>query len=133
MDPPLSHLLSSADAIRDEQIARAMPVPLVPVPLPPRPSHDVLRTLLPQPPAHVVAPMRLADAHERFFFTPVLSEPSGETQRRTGFVHEAVASDLNDFSNWKAYLCGPPIMVDSVKDLLIQHGVQEDDIYADAY
>jgi len=75
----------------------------------------------------------LADSHDRFFFTPVLSEPSGETARRTGFVHEAVASDLSDFSNWKAYLCGPPIMVDSVKDLLKQHGVHDDDIYADAY
>ena len=75
----------------------------------------------------------LANTHEQFFFTPVLSEPSGKTKRRTGFVHEAIAADLSNFANWKAYLCGPPIMVDSVKDLLKQHDVHDDDIYADAY
>ena len=46
---------------------------------------------------------------------------------------EAIAADLSNFANWKAYLCGPPIMVDSVKGLLKQHDVHDDDIYADAY
>ena len=68
-----------------------------------------------------------------FHFTPVLSEPSGATERRTGFVHEAVAADFNGFDGWKAYICGPPVMVESVAELLKDQGVAGDDIYADAY
>lgn len=75
----------------------------------------------------------LAREHANFHFTPVLSEPSDETARRTGFVHEAVATDINDFSGWKVYLCGPPIMVESVVGVLKDRGLGEDDIYADAY
>ena len=75
----------------------------------------------------------LARSHANFHFTPVLSEPLGETARRTGFVHEAVAADLGDFYGWKAYLCGPPVMVESVADLMKNRGVSEGDIYADAY
>lgn len=75
----------------------------------------------------------LAEEHTNFHFTPVLSEPSTSTDRRTGFVHEAIATDLSGFENWKAYLCGPPIMVESVAKLVKERGVHEDDIYADAY
>lgn len=75
----------------------------------------------------------LAKEHDHFHFTPVLSEPSGGTDRRVGFVHEAIADDLTAFPDWKAYLCGPPIMVESVAKLLKDRGVHEDDIYADAY
>ena len=75
----------------------------------------------------------LTEEHAHFHFTPVLSEASSKTDRRTGFVHEAIEDDLPSFDGWKAYLCGPPIMVDSVTKLLKERGVHEDDIYADAY
>jgi len=75
----------------------------------------------------------LTEEHAHFHFTPVLSEASSKTDRRTGFVHEAIKDDLPSFEGWKAYLCGPPIMVDSVIKLLKERGVHEDDIYADAY
>ena len=75
----------------------------------------------------------LAEEHAHFHFTPVLSEASGETNRRTGFVHEAIGIDLPAFDDWKAYLCGPPIMVESVTKLLKDRGVHEGNIYADAY
>ena len=75
----------------------------------------------------------LTEEHAHFHFTPVLSEASGKTDRRTGFVHNAIEDDLASFDGWKAYLCGPPIMVDSVAKLLKERGVHEDDIYADAY
>jgi len=75
----------------------------------------------------------LAETHANFHFTPVLSEASGDTERRTGFVHEAIGEDHKNFAGWKAYLCGPPIMVESVAKLLKERGVHEDDIYADAY
>ena len=75
----------------------------------------------------------LASAHKNFYFTPVLSEPVGKTDRRKGFVHEAVAADLIKFNGWKAYLCGPPIMVESVSKLLQDRGLDDDQIYADSY
>jgi len=75
----------------------------------------------------------LAREHKYFHFTPVLSEPSAETERRTGLVHEAVGADLEAFEGWKAYLCGPPVMVESVAALLKERGVADCDIYADAY
>jgi len=57
----------------------------------------------------------LAAAHPRFRFTVVLSEPSGQTNRRTGFVHAAVAADFDELDGCKAYLAGPPAMVEAGK------------------
>ena len=76
---------------------------------------------------------KLSDERRNFYFTPVLSEPSVPTDRRTGFVHEAVAADHHNFNCWKAYICGPPIMVESVIEILKGRGMLEDDIYSDAF
>jgi len=75
----------------------------------------------------------LAREHGQFSFTPVLSAPSGETRRRTGFVHEAVAVDIASFAGWKTYLCGPPPMVNAMIELLHQRGLGDQDIHADAF
>jgi CDP-4-dehydro-6-deoxyglucose reductase/ferredoxin-NAD(P)+ reductase (naphthalene dioxygenase ferredoxin-specific) len=75
----------------------------------------------------------LVGRHDNFRFTPVLSEASGETARRTGFVHEVVGSDIESFDGWKAYIAGPPVMVDAVVGLLQEHGLAETDIHADKY
>lgn len=76
---------------------------------------------------------QLADKHSHFHFTPVLSAPSGHTDRRKGFVHNAIATDLYSFDGWKAYLCGPPVMVESVANLLKKRGAQKDDVHTDTY
>src|SRR3546814_10432351 len=60
----------------------------------------------------------LAARHENFRFTPVLSEPPARTQHRTGFVHEAVATDHADVTGFQAYLAGPPVMVEAATALL---------------
>lgn len=75
----------------------------------------------------------LVGKHGNFSFTPVLSAPTGKTGRRTGFVHEAVAADIPAFAGWKAYLCGPPPMVNAMVDLLRKRGLAEGDIHADAF
>lgn len=77
--------------------------------------------------------LELAEKHRNFTFTPVLSAPSGQTSRRTGFVHEAVAADIPSFEGWKAYLCGPPPMVNAMLELLRERRLAEDDIHADAF
>lgn len=77
--------------------------------------------------------VELLEKHRNFSFTPVLSAPSADTPRRTGFVHEAVATDIPSFQGWKAYLCGPPPMVNAMVELLRERGLSEDDIHADAF
>jgi naphthalene 1,2-dioxygenase ferredoxin reductase component len=75
----------------------------------------------------------LAAQHPNFRFIPVLSSPSGATARRVGLVHEAAAADLADLDGAKAYLAGPPPMVEAATALLRERGVQRSDIHADAF
>ena len=75
----------------------------------------------------------LAAAHPNFRFTPVLSEPHGPTARRTGFVHRVVADELGDVDGLKAYLAGPPPMVEAASALLAARGVRREDIHGDAF
>jgi ferredoxin-NAD(P)+ reductase (naphthalene dioxygenase ferredoxin-specific) len=75
----------------------------------------------------------LERAHPNFRFHPVLSEPASPTARRTGFVHQAVADDHADFDGVKAYLAGPPVMVEAATLLLEARGLRRQDIHADAF
>jgi CDP-4-dehydro-6-deoxyglucose reductase/ferredoxin-NAD(P)+ reductase (naphthalene dioxygenase ferredoxin-specific) len=75
----------------------------------------------------------LAARHANFRFVPVLSAPSRPTPRRTGLVHEAVAADCADFDGTKAYIAGPPAMVEAATRLLQERGMRHEDIHADAF
>lgn len=75
----------------------------------------------------------LCAAHENLSFVPVLSEPTGPTTRRTGFLHEAAARDFPDLDGVKAYLAGPPPMVEAATRLLLDRGMRREDIHADAF
>jgi ferredoxin-NAD(P)+ reductase (naphthalene dioxygenase ferredoxin-specific) len=49
-------------------------------------------------------------------------------------VHEAVATDLADLDGAKAYLAGPPVMVEAATTLLADaRGMCRQDIHADAF
>ena len=71
--------------------------------------------------------------HGNFRLIPVLSEPTAPTARRTGFVHEAVAKDFASFDGFKAYLAGPPVMVEAASTMLSARGMRREDIHADAF
>ena len=75
----------------------------------------------------------LAAAHPNLRFTTVLSEPRQPTARRTGLVHEAVAADISDLDGAKAYLAGPPVMVEAATTMLLDRGMPRGDIHADAF
>jgi CDP-4-dehydro-6-deoxyglucose reductase/ferredoxin-NAD(P)+ reductase (naphthalene dioxygenase ferredoxin-specific) len=75
----------------------------------------------------------LAEAHSNLRFTPVLSEPSQATARRTGFVHDAIAADIGDLDGAKAYIAGPPAMVEAATAMLLERGMSRGDIHADAF
>ncbi|RMD89408.1 MAG: oxidoreductase [Alphaproteobacteria bacterium] len=66
-------------------------------------------------------------------FTPVLSEPEGETDRRTGLVTDAVRADLADLAGFTAYLAGPPPMIEAAERMLPGLGIDPADIHADAF
>jgi ferredoxin-NAD(P)+ reductase (naphthalene dioxygenase ferredoxin-specific) len=75
----------------------------------------------------------LALRHANLRFIPVLSSPGGATERRTGFVHEAALADATSLDGAKAYLAGPPVMVEAASKLLEQRGLRREDIHADAF
>ena len=78
----------------------------------------------------------LAAQHAHFSYVPVLSnEPddSGWTGAR-GFVHDAAKAHFaNDFRGRKAYLCGPPLMIDACITTLMQGRLFERDIYTEKF
>jgi CDP-4-dehydro-6-deoxyglucose reductase/ferredoxin-NAD(P)+ reductase (naphthalene dioxygenase ferredoxin-specific) len=76
---------------------------------------------------------QLAARHANLNFTPVLSEPDAPTARRTGFLANAVASDFTSLDGVKAYLAGPPVMVETAVAALTDLGVRRQDCHADAF
>ena len=77
--------------------------------------------------------MTLAQTHENFKFTPVLSQPERFTSYRTGFLSDAISEDLHDLDGSKAYIAGPPVMVESVVNELKKLGIRREDCHADAF
>ncbi len=75
----------------------------------------------------------LARRHANFRFVPVVSDPGGPTDLRTGYVGEAAAADFAELAGFKAYLAGPPVMVESAIGHLLARGIDPMDIHADAF
>lgn len=75
----------------------------------------------------------LAAKHANLRFTPVLSEPDAPTEQRTGFLSEAIGQDFADFDGFKAYLAGPPIMVETCTQVLKRRGLARQNCHADAF
>jgi CDP-4-dehydro-6-deoxyglucose reductase/ferredoxin-NAD(P)+ reductase (naphthalene dioxygenase ferredoxin-specific) len=75
---------------------------------------------------------RLAERHPNFTYVVVLSEERGR-HRHVGLVHEAVAAAITDVSGYKAYLAGPPPMVEAATRVLLDKGMPQRDIHADAF
>jgi len=78
----------------------------------------------------------LAQQHANFDYVPVLSnepEDSGWDGAR-GFVHDAAKVHFsNDFRGRKAYLCGPPLMIEACISTLMQGRLFERDIYTEKF
>ncbi len=80
--------------------------------------------------------LALAAAHANFTYVPALSdEPADSTwQGFRGFVHEAAKAHFdNDFRGRKAYLCGPPVMIEACISTLMQGRLFERDIYTEKF
>ncbi|MDO4250120.1 MAG: phenol 2-monooxygenase domain-containing protein [Moraxella sp.] len=79
---------------------------------------------------------RLASQYANFHYFPTLSAPAAtdEWQGLTGYVHEAVSQHFHGrCSGHKAYLCGPPAMIDSAISMLMQNRLFERDIHTERF
>ncbi len=75
----------------------------------------------------------LARRHPGLRVQIVLSQPSGPTQRRTGTIAEVVAKDFAQLEGCKAYVAGPPAMVETTQRELTRMGMPTRDVHADAF
>ncbi len=81
----------------------------------------------------------LARKHDNFSFHLALSAPQPEDnwEGPTGFIHRVVLNQyLNDHpapEDINYYLCGPPMMIDAVFDMLEDLGVEKENIHADIF
>lgn len=80
--------------------------------------------------------VQLAQQHANFNYIAALSnEPQdSDWDGARGFVHEAAKVHFNnDFRGHKAYLCGPPLMIDACITTLMQGRLFERDIYTEKF
>lgn len=80
----------------------------------------------------------LSDAHERFSWTPALSDPAPGDRwtGATGFIHETLRAELANHpapEDCEYYLCGPPVMISAVLATLDRLGVEPASIFYDDF
>ncbi|MNB73958.1 Ferredoxin--NAD(P)(+) reductase (naphthalene dioxygenase ferredoxin-specific) [compost metagenome] len=76
---------------------------------------------------------RLAQIHPNLTFTPVLSDDPPQSLWRTGWVTDAVAADHPVLEGWKAYVAGPPLMVESAMRVCREGRLSPEDLHADVF
>ncbi|PWR17952.1 NADH:ubiquinone reductase (Na(+)-transporting) subunit F [Zavarzinia compransoris] len=78
----------------------------------------------------------LEAAHGNFAYVPVLSDPQpgDDWDGETGFVHEAAVRRFDGgFRGHKAYLCGPPPMIDAGIRALMKGRLFDRDIHTESF
>ncbi|PVX85158.1 NADH:ubiquinone reductase (Na(+)-transporting) subunit F [Paraburkholderia unamae] len=80
--------------------------------------------------------LALAGRHANFSYVPALSDEPADSgwDGFRGYVHEAARSHFaGDFRGHKAYLCGPPVMIEAAIRTLMQGQLFERDIYTEKF
>jgi phenol/toluene 2-monooxygenase (NADH) P5/A5 len=78
----------------------------------------------------------LAERHRNFSYVPALSAPDeGDAwDGEVGFVHEVAQRHFaGRFAGHKAYLCGPPLMIEGCINVLMKGRLFERDIYTEKF
>jgi phenol hydroxylase P5 protein len=78
----------------------------------------------------------MAKEHDNFTFVPVLSDEPDDSnwQGLRGFVHEAAKEHFDGkFEGHKAYMCGPPVMIDACITTLMRGRLFERDMYMENF
>jgi phenol hydroxylase P5 protein len=79
---------------------------------------------------------RLAAEHENFTYVPALSQAAEDSEWNgfRGYVHDAAKQHFDGrFVGNKAYLCGPPPMIDAAITTLMQGRLFERDIFMERF
>lgn len=78
----------------------------------------------------------MAARHANFTYVPALSAPeAGDAWGgEVGFVHDVATRHFNgDFRQHKAYMCGPPVMIDACITALMRGRLFERDMYMEKF
>ncbi|WP_207000390.1 NADH:ubiquinone reductase (Na(+)-transporting) subunit F [Trinickia mobilis] len=80
--------------------------------------------------------LQLADRHANFTYVPALSDEQEDSEwdGYRGYVHEAAKTHFDgNFRGNKAYLCGPPVMIEAAIRTLMHGQLFERDIYTEKF
>ena len=66
----------------------------------------------------------------RLYHSQILTD---EWNGETGFIADVISRKLENMSDMDAYLCGPPIMIETACDALYKGGVKGTDIAYDEF
>ena len=80
--------------------------------------------------------LALAEKHANFTYVPALSDEPADSDWTglRGFVHEAAQQHFeSDFRGHKAYLCGPPVMIDACISALFLGRLFDNEIYTEKF
>lgn len=75
----------------------------------------------------------LCDLSAQAEFVPVVQDAGEAWDGEKGLVTDAVTRRMGSLKGYDAYLCGPPPMVEAARELVIQLGVREANVYFDAF
>jgi Na+-transporting NADH:ubiquinone oxidoreductase subunit F len=75
----------------------------------------------------------LAAENPRFHYRPALTESAPGWQGETGFIHMVLDRRIADGTGLEAYLCGPPLMIDAVIEVLRKKSVPGERIFYDKF
>ncbi|WP_236692730.1 hypothetical protein [Aneurinibacillus tyrosinisolvens] len=73
--------------------------------------------------------------YPNFHFIPALSEhdPSDSWEGEQGYIADVVKRTVSRFENMEAFLCGPPIMIETTIDVISKGGIKGSDILYDEF
>jgi Na+-transporting NADH:ubiquinone oxidoreductase subunit F len=76
---------------------------------------------------------RIAEQNENFHYHPAVSDEDPSWEGERGFIHTVLQKHFQGNGNAEAYLCGPPIMIDAVSEVLVDAGMPEERISYDKF
>ena len=68
-----------------------------------------------------------------FEYHPVIGQPSNDWTGKKGFIHEHLDQSQLSESAFDMYLCGPPPMIDAVKNWLADHQIDNGRVYSEKF
>jgi CDP-4-dehydro-6-deoxyglucose reductase len=75
------------------------------------------------------------NAHDNFHYIPIISEMGEDChwRGREGLLHDAVCEDFDHFNGARVFISGSPAMVYATLDVLVAHGINEDQVQSDTF